>query len=278
MTHDRKLQALYGLKWNPFLTDIPVEALWTPPTFEPFFFRLENMVMEGGFAMISAEPGLGKSKVLQLISHRLSPLQDVCVGVMERPQSSLTDFYREMSAIFGVNLAPNNRYGGFNGLRERWRHHIKSTLFRPILLIDEAQEMIAPCLNEVRLLSSTNFDSQCILTTVLCADSRLPERFRSHELMSLGTRMRLRLILEPLHKEHLMEYLKHALNSAAAPHLMSEPLMEALADHSLGNLRVLNLMAAELLAMAAKRELPMLDEKLFIETFSRQPRPVKKRS
>lgn len=278
MTHDRKLQALYGLKWNPFLSDIPVEALWTPPTFDHFFFRLENMVMEGGFAMISAEPGLGKSKLLQLISHRLSPLQDVCVGVMERPQSSLTDFYREMSAIFGVNLAPNNRYGGFNALRERWRHHIKQTLFRPILLIDEAQEMVAPCLNEVRLLSSTNFDSQCILTTVLCGDSRLPERFRSDELVSLGTRMRLRLILEPLQREHIIEYLKHALREAAVPHLMSEPLMEALADHSLGNLRVLNLMAAELLATAAQKELPILDEKLFIETFSRQPRPVKTRS
>jgi general secretion pathway protein A len=70
MTHDKKLLALFGLKWNPFTSNIPVESLWTPPAFEPFFFRVENLVMEGGFAMICAQPGLGKSKILQLISHR----------------------------------------------------------------------------------------------------------------------------------------------------------------------------------------------------------------
>jgi type II secretory pathway predicted ATPase ExeA len=276
MTYDRKILALYGLKWNPFLSNIPVESLWTPPFFEPFFFRLENMVTEGGFVMISADPGLGKSKTLQLIAHRLGPLKDVCVGVMERPQSSLGDFYRELGAIFGVNLSPANRYGGFKALRERWHHHIKTTLFRPVLLIDEAQQMTTSCLNEVRLLSSTHFDSQCILTTILCGDTRLPERFRSDDLVSLGTRIRSRLYLEPLSKEHLLAYLHHALEQAAAPQLMTDPLMEALAEHCLGNLRVLNLTAAELLETAAQKELPRLDEKLFLETFARQPRPNKK--
>jgi type II secretory pathway predicted ATPase ExeA len=278
MTHDKKLLALFGLKWNPFVSNIPVESLWIPPAFDSFFFRVENLVMEGGFAMISAEPGLGKSKILQLISHRLSPLQGVSVGVMERPQSSLADFYRELGAIFGVNLSPANRYGGFKALRDRWLHHIKTTLFRPVLLIDEAQEMVASCLNEVRLLSSTHFDSQCILTSILCGDMRLPERLRTDELVSLGTRIRSRLILEPLHRDHLMAYLDHALDEAAAPHLMTDPLKEALSEHCLGNLRVLNLMAAELLEIAAQRELAQLDEKLFLEIYSRQPRTVKTRS
>lgn len=278
MTHDKLLLALFGLKWNPFLSNIPVESLWTPPAFEPFFFRVENLVMEGGFAMISADPGLGKSKILQLIANRLSPLQGVSVGVMERPQSSLADFYRELGAIFGVNLSPANRYGGFKALRDRWLHHIKTTLFRPVLLIDEAQEMVASCLNEVRLLSSTHFDSQCILTSILCGDMRLPERLRTDELVSLGTRIRSRLILEPLHRDHLMAYLDHALDEASAPHLMTDPLKEALSEHCLGNLRVLNLMAAELLEIAAQRELAQLDEKLFLEIYSRQPRTVKTRS
>lgn len=278
MTHDKKLLALFGLKWNPFVSNIPVESLWIPPAFDSFFFRLENLVMEGGFAMICAEPGLGKSKILQLISHRLAPLQGVTVGVMERPQSSLADFYRELGAIFGVNLTPANRYGGFKALRERWLHHIKTTLFRPVLLIDEAQEMVSSCLNEARLLSSTHFDSQCILTSILCGDTRLPERMRSEELVSLGTRIRSRLILEPLAREHLLAYLNHILERAGAPHLMTDVLKEALTEHCLGNLRVLTMMAAELLETASQRELAQLDEKLFLEFYSRQPRTSKTRS
>jgi general secretion pathway protein A len=276
MTHDKKLLALYGLKWNPFQPDIPTEALWVQPAMDSFLFRLEDLVMNGGFAMISGEPGLGKSKTLQQAAHRLNRLQDVVVGVMERPQSSVADFYREMGAMFGVNLSPANRYGGFKALREKWHDHIKNTYFRPVLLVDEAQEMVSSCLNELRLLASLNFDSQCLLTTVLCGDMRLPERFRAPSLLSLGTRLRLRLCLEPLPRELLLDYFDHALQQAGAQHLMTQPLRETLADHSCGNLRLLNSMADELLVTAAEREAPQLDEKLFLDIFSLHHRQQRK--
>ena len=268
---NKKLLALFGLKWNPFQADLPVDSLWLPPAMESFFFRIENLVMDGGFALIAGEPGLGKSKCLQLITHRLRRLDNVVVGVMGRPQSSLSDFYREMGDIFGVNLSPANRYGGFKSLRERWLNHTQKTLFKPVLLIDEAQEMMSGCLNELRLLGSANFDSQCLLTTVLCGDTRLPERFRSEALVSLGSRIKLRLNLESYDRAILLEYLEHGLAQAGALHLMTPGLMETLVDHAAGNLRVLNNMAAELLITGAQKELTQLDEKLFLEVFSRQP-------
>ena len=273
--NDKKLLAMYGLKWNPFLPNIPVEALWPPPGIESFFFRVENLVMDGGFALICGEPGLGKSKDLQMLDHRLKRIGDVVVGVMERPQSSLSDFYREMGTLFGVNLSPSNRYGGFKALRERWKSHIKSTLFRPVLLVDEAQEMLTPCLNEIRLLGSDEFDSQYLLTSVLCGDMRLPERFRNTALVSLGSRIRVRMALQPLGRNDLLDYLQHALSQAGATHLMSKTLMEILSEHAAGNLRVLNGMAAEMLLEGSRRELLQLDEKLFLEMFSRRPGPRK---
>ena len=93
------------------------------------------------------------------MAHRTGRLDFVIVGVMERPQSSLRDFYREMGELFGVNLSPTNRYGGFKALRQRWLEHIKSTLFRPVLLIDKAHEMMTSSLNELRLLGNAEFDS-----------------------------------------------------------------------------------------------------------------------
>lgn len=269
--NNKQLLALFGLKWNPFQSDLPVDSLWIPPAMDTFFYRIENLVMEGGFALVSGEPGLGKSKSLQLITHRLGRLDNVVVGVMERPQSSLGDFYRELGDIFGVNLTPANRYGGFKALRERWLKHTRSNLFKPVLLIDEAQEMMSNCLNELRLLGSANFDSQCLLTTVLCGDLRLPERFRSEALVSLGSRIKLRLNLEPYDRNNLLDYLEYNLQQAGAPHLMSAGLKETLVDHSAGNLRILNNMAAEMLASGARNEVNQLDEKLFLELFSRQP-------
>lgn len=269
--NNKKLLALYGLKWNPFLPMIPAEALWSAPGIDHFFLRVENLVMDGGFALMCGEPGLGKSKNLHLLAKRLSSLSDVVVGVMERPQSNLGDFYRELGDLFGVNLSPANRYGGFKALRERWRDHIKSTLFRPVLIIDEAQEMYTNCLNELRLLASANFDSQCLLTAVICGDMRLPERFRSPALLSLGSRIRVRLTMESYGHDACLEFLDHCLSQAGAPQLMSKPLMETLVDHSVGNLRVLTSMAAELLERAAEKGVAQIDEKLFLEVFSRTP-------
>lgn len=269
--NSKKLLALYGLKWNPFLPHVPVEALWTPPGIDHFFFRVENLVAEGGFALVCGEPGLGKSKTLQILAQRLNCLADVAVGVMERPQSNLGDFYREMGDRFGVNLSPANRYGGFKALRARWQDHIKNTLFRPVLLIDEAQEMLTICLNELRLLASASFDSQCMLTVVICGDMRMPDRFRSTALVSWGSRIRVRMIMEPYDRTVLLGYLDHCLDQAAAPHLMTQSLKEALVDHAGGNIRLLTTMSAELLERAAQKELAQLDEKLFLEVFSRPP-------
>ncbi len=269
--NDKQLLALYGLKWNPFQADLPVESLWVNPALDSFLFRVENLVMDGGFALVCGEPGLGKSKCLQLIAHRLRSIEDVVVGVMERPQSSLGDFYREMGDIFGVNLSPANRYGGFKALRERWLNHTQNTLLKPVLLVDEAQEMMAGCLNELRLLGSANFDSQCLLTTVICGDTRLPERFRADSLVSLGSRIKIRLTMEPYDRQMMLECLEHCLAQAGASHIMSSGLKETIVDHAAGNLRLLNNMAAELLARGAQKEIAQLDEKLFLEVFSRQP-------
>jgi general secretion pathway protein A len=272
--NDKQILALYGLKWNPFTSNIPAEGLWEPPGADSFFFRVETLVMEGGFALICGEPGLGKSKVLKLLSHRLEALQDVVVGVMVRPQSSLADFYREMGDLFQVNLTPANRYGGCKALRLRWRDHIAGTMFRPVLLIDESQETFAGVLNELRLLSSTDFDSQNLLTTVLCGDMRLPERFRKAELLALGSRVHLRLYLTPYDRTHLLAYLDHAIDCAGAAHLLTKELKEVLVDHAGGNLRVLNNMAAEILLRGAQQGAKRLSEKLFLEAFSRNPPAV----
>lgn len=267
--NDKTLLALFGLKFNPFLPNIPVDALWSPPGLDGYVFRLEHLVTDGGFALIAGEPGLGKSKVLQLFSRRFERFDDVVVGVMERPQSSLNDFYREMGTLFGVNLSPANRYGGFKALRERWNHHIKSTLFRPVLLIDEAQEMPACCMNEIRLMASADFDSRCLLTTVLCGDNRLPERFRASALVSVGSRMRFRILLQPYSSSELLDYLEHVLDQAGAAHLMTKGLKETLCEHACGNIRLLNNMAGELLAEASRRQLDQLDETLYLDLYSR---------
>ncbi|MCL2714323.1 MAG: ATP-binding protein [Alphaproteobacteria bacterium] len=176
------------------------------------------MTTDGGFAMITGEPGAGKSAALRILSAELAPQRDVSVGTIGRPQASIADFYREAGDIFGVDLRPHNRWNGSWLLRERWQAHIDASLSHPVLVIDEAQELKPNVLSELRLLASSRLDSYNLLTIVLAGDMRLVGRLRSDEFLPLNSGMRVRLSLERQDPTELQSCLRHALDKAGCLH------------------------------------------------------------
>jgi len=273
----------FGLKWNPFSKNLPVDGMIVSAGVSKFCWRVENLVMDGGFALITGSNGLGKSMALRILEDRLSKLREVQTGVIQRPQSGLADFYREMGQQFGCHLSANNRWGFFRELRRKWQAHIESTLFRPVLLIDEAQEMQAPVLTELRFLTSDKFDSRNLLTVILGGDTRLAEKFSSNELQPLGSRIYTRLTLEPWAREDLIDMMHGLLDKAGNQKLITPDIIATLADHSLGNPRIMMNMAIELLMEAFKQQAKIIDEKIYMSAFNRDlqsgsARPKLKRS
>lgn len=274
---NRKLLAPYGLKFNPFSAQIPVEALWTSPLINQFGWRLEQQLGEGGFALISGSSGSGKSATLRLLQSRLAGQREVTVGVLSRPQAALADFYRELGDLFGVALRPHNRWASAKALRERWLQHIETALVRPVLLVDEAQEMHAGVLAELRLLTSTELDSRSILTVVLAGDDRLYARLETPELVPLASRIRTRLRTDSLAPAELLKFLQHLLEAAGNARLMTAGLQQTLCEHAAGNLRLLMNMANELFLTACNQELATLDDKLYLQVFAPEPKSAPRR-
>ena len=210
---------------------------------------------------------------MRILAEHLADQRDVKVGLISRPQANLADFYREMGDLFGTELRPHNRWGGTKILRQRWQTHIDSALSRPVLIIDEAQEMLPQVLSELRLLSSARLDSHILLTVVLAGDGRLVERLRSDEFLPLDSRIRVRLPMERATPDVLQGCLRHLLAEAGAPALMVPEVIATLADHAQGNLRSLMIMADELLAAAAERKAERIDEALLFEACALAAQP-----
>ena len=97
------IRSLYGLKYNPFLPDVPAQALFAIPGTERFAQRVQTMAAHGGFALITGEPGAwAKAKLCNTSPIDSNKIPDLTVGVMQRPQSALGDFYRELGELFDV--------------------------------------------------------------------------------------------------------------------------------------------------------------------------------
>ena len=273
---NKKLLGLFGLKFNPFCPEVPVPALWTPPAIQSFCWRIEQQVGEGGFALIVGDPGTGKSAALRILHEQLDNIPDLVLGVLSRPQASLADFYRELGHLFAVPLSPHNRWNSSKLLREKWLAHMDACLYRPVLLIDEAQEMNASVFGELRLLASADLDSRCILTIILAGDSRLAHRLQGVDLLPIASRIRSRLRTEPLPPAQLQQCLTHLLKAAGSPKLLTPALSQTLCEHAMGNPRLLMNMANDLLAEALRQEREQIDEKLFFDVFALDPKPAKK--
>ncbi len=274
---NRKLLTPHGLKFNPFSAQVPVEALWTSPAIDQLCWRFEQQLGEGGFALISGVSGSGKSATLRLLQARLAHQREAAVGVLSRPQAALADFYRELGDLFGVPLRPHNRWASAKALRERWLQHLDASLVRAVLLVDEAQEMHAAVLCELRLLTSAELDSRSILTVVLAGDDRLCGRFETPDLIPLASRIRTRLRTEALPPADLLKGLQHLLAVAGNPRLLTPGLQQTLCEHAAGNLRLLMNMAHELFVTACSQNLETLDEKLYLQVFNPDPKPAPRR-
>ena len=267
------IQMFFGLKWNPFTPNIPIDGIVPNPQWEQFFWRVENLIMDGGFAMITGQSGLGKSVTLRALTDRISKIKEVQIQELSRPQSGLNDFYRELGQLFGLDVRTSNRYRGHISLREKWQNHIDAAMFRPVLVVDEAQEMQIATMSELRLLTSKKLDSQILLTVILAGDQRLPVKLQEEILLPLSTRIRTRLNLELLTKSNLTDLLIGAMANAGRPDLMAEELINTLTEHCLQNPRIMMGIASEVLSLGLRKKTQQLGVELFFDLYPPSTKP-----
>ena len=263
MPLDKRL-ARFGLSFHPFATALPPGACQITTEMAHVLGRCDHLVTSGGFALIVGDAGTGKSTLLRCLQARLGEHTDLVTGVLTRPQASVADFYRELGSLFGVALAPSNRWAGARVLRERWQSHWGASHQRPVLIVDEAQEMHTAVLGELRLLATAELDAVTLLSVILAGDARLGELLQARELLPLASRIRVHHRTAAATIPDLILLLEHLLTRAGNPTLMTDGLKRSLAEHACGNRRSLIFLGDQLVEAAlADPACDRLDEQLF---------------
>ena len=192
------------------------------PHIESFCWRIEQQIGEGGFALALGDPGTGKSAALRISGRALGQLARCRRRCLKSAPSlsgrllSRTGPPVWCAACLPITAGTVPKPCGKNG-----SHHIEASLYRPVLLIDEAQEMNSSVFPNCACLSSADLDSRSILTIILAGDQRLATRLEEPELLPIASRIRAACAWKPWPVPTAPGCLNHLLKTAGNPKLMT---------------------------------------------------------
>jgi general secretion pathway protein A len=208
-----------------------------------------------GFIVITGEAGTGKTTLLRRLMQSFG--RHVQTAYIYNPHVTLTELLRLILTDLGLTNRTDDRLAMIAQLNE---YLIKQLKQRNIvtLLVDEAQELSIEMLEEIRLLSNLETDTQKLLQIVLMGQPELERKLDQPELRQLKQRVALRCRLDPLPSNEVGEYISSRLNAVgySRKDLFHASAVEKIAAHSRGIPRIINIICdnALLIAFAASKK------------------------
>lgn len=188
-------QKFYGLKETPFaLTPDPRFIYFTPSHIEAMANVRYGIESGKGLIVVTGEVGTGKTTVLRWMMRRFDSM--VLVAYIFNPRLSVAEFYQHLTKLLGVNEWETKSDLLFTLGRNLESRHMRG--LRTVLIIDEAQGLSPNVLEEIRLLSNFETDTNKQLQIVLTGQPELRDVLNNPALRQLKQRVALRCEIKAL--------------------------------------------------------------------------------
>jgi type II secretory pathway predicted ATPase ExeA len=236
-------KSFYGLKENPFNVNPDPRFLYLTKQIEEALTGLMYGIQtRKGFITLTGEVGTGKTtlinRLLDWLHHRNARTAFLFNSRMNSNQ--LFDF---ILAEFDIPCESKSKSQQLLKLNH-WlldRYRAGETV---VLIIDEAQNLTYPVLEEIRLLTNLETSTEKLLQIVLSGQPELEEKLKLPQLRQLRQRIMLRCKTSPLTKEQTRDYISERLRIAGSSGqpIFSDQAVDAIHIYSLGIPRVINLL------------------------------------
>lgn len=246
--------AYFGLHDNPFaITPDPRFLFLSTRHAEALAHLLYGVTGSGGFIQLTGEVGTGKTTLVRSLLEQTPGEVDVALVI--NPRLSREEFLQAVCQELRVEAPGDSAKAMVDALNAcLLAAHAHGR--RTVLIVDEAQNLAADVLEQVRLLTNLETARQKLLQIILIGQPELRDTLARQDLRQLAQRITARYHLEPLSRGEVGEYVQHRLKvaGAVAP-IFTAGAVRALYRYSRGVPRLINILADRALLGAYTREL-----------------------
>jgi general secretion pathway protein A len=253
-------ESFFGLGEPAFALTPDPRFLWPSETHEEGFAALfYGITRRKGFLLLTGEVGAGKTTLLRAVLDEI-PSDIEAALVMNTAEISGIDLLKLIAAELRLEGSFESKADYLIALNQFLLRRLQAGR-NTVLIIDEAQNLDARMLEQVRLLSNLETNSEKLLQIVLTGQPELREMLATPELSQLRQRIALEHHVRPLREDEVGAYLRHRIGVAGGRYDAvfapgCEPTFHAFAQ---GCPRLLNLLADRtLLAAYASGQRPVL--------------------
>jgi len=214
-------EKFFNLREKPFSLLPDPDYLYLGRQHSMAFTMLDyGLSSQAGFTVVTGEIGSGKTT---LIRHLLNQHdKDVTVGLITNTHKSLGSLLQWVLLAFSLDYKNKSEIECYEMLVDFMIDEYRQGR-RVVLIIDEAQNMEAETLEQLRMLSNVNADKDQIIQLILVGQPELRETLKRPDLVQFAQRIAVDYHLGPLDRQDALNYVRHRLRTAGGdPELISE--------------------------------------------------------
>lgn len=207
----------FGLNEKPFaITPDPRYLYLSERHAEALAHLLYGINEAGGFVQLTGEVGTGKTTIVRSLLAQTPTNAEI--ALILNPRMTAPEFLLTICEELGIGV-PDSALGSLKDLVDILSHYLlraHAAGKRVVLVVDEAQNLSPDVLEQVRLLTNLETNTQKLLQIILIGQPELRELLGRNELRQLAQRITGRYHLNPLSREETTAYVRHRLRVAGA--------------------------------------------------------------